>query len=262
MRRLLARRSARASEGRYVAEGMTLLQEALDAGAPIEAVYAAPGAPGPLLDRALASGARVFDLAPGVMERLADAASPQPVLTVLVRPDPDVAILRDATLVLVCAGLRDPGNAGTVLRSARAAGADGAIFCATSVDPYNPKTVRASAGALLHLPVVEAEELGGVVDRLGDWGFVRLAAVARGGRDYAEVDLTRRIALLVGNEAHGLAPEQLATVDELVTIPMAAHTESLNVGVATGIICFEAARQRRGGRRGSPDSPAMTGERP
>lgn len=236
-----------------MAEGPSLLREALAAGVAVESVYAAPGAPEELLALARDAGARIFRLTPGVVERVADAVNPQPVLSVLPRPAHRLDALRSASLVVVAAGLRDPGNAGTVIRSALAAGADGVVVCAQSVDPFNPKTVRASAGAVFRLPVVEDEGLSEVLFRLRAWGVVGLAAVARAGRDYRELDLTRRLALVVGNEAHGLGARDLATVEELVTIPMAAGTESLNVGVATGVICFEAARQR--GRSALPTPP-------
>jgi TrmH family RNA methyltransferase len=245
LRRLVGRRSVRAAEVAYVAEGPKLLIEALEAGVALESVYAAPGADPELLAKAVAAGARVFALAEGVMERVADTVAPQPVMAVLPMPSLPLRTLSRAAWVVVCAGVRDPGNAGTVLRAARAAGAEGVVFAETSVDPYNPKTVRASAGAIFRIPVCSAGSLESVLADLSSWGFCRLAAVARGGRAPEEVDLTARFALVVGNEAHGLGPRHLATVEELVSIPMAAESESLNVGVATGVICFEAARQRR-----------------
>lgn len=235
----------RDAEAAFVIEGAKLLGEALDAGAPVESVYWAPGAPTALLERALAAGARAFELTPEVLGRVSDTVTPQPVLAVVTMARPSLEALRGGELMLVCAGVRDPGNAGSVLRTARAAGAAGVAFCASSVDPHNPKTVRASAGALLHLTVAEADTLAEVMEAAGRWGMQRMAAVARGGQDYAAVDLTGPLALVVGNEASGLSPDELGLMDRLVTIPMAAGTESLNVGVATAVICFEAARQRR-----------------
>ena len=245
LRRLLTRKSVRQSEQRYVAEGPTLLEEALAAGVAVESVYAAPSAPSPLLDRARAAGARVFALAPGVLERVADTTTPQPVVSVLPMAPSGLEDLRGASMLVVCVELRDPGNAGTLLRSARAAGADGVVLCGTSVDLFNPKTVRASSGAFFRMPVAQAGPAGEVLSEISGWGLRRLAAVARGGVDPAGTDLRPPFALVVGNEAHGLGGDALATVEGLLTIPMAADTESLNVGVATAVICFEAARQRR-----------------
>ncbi|HET7488034.1 MAG TPA: RNA methyltransferase [Acidimicrobiales bacterium] len=228
-------------------EGVKVLSEALAAGAPVEAVFAAPGAPAELLDRAAAAGARVHSLAPGVLERVADAVTPQPVIATLPFLDVGLPALQGADLVVVCVDVRDPGNAGTVLRSAEAAGAGGVVLCDGCVDVYNPKTVRASAGSLFHVPVVAGGDPVAVLRTLGDWGVRRLAAVAEGGDDYAESDLRRPCALVLGNEASGLPAAVLAAgvLDGALTIPMAGRSESLNVGMAAAVLCFEAARQRR-----------------
>jgi TrmH family RNA methyltransferase len=228
------------------------LEVALDAHASVESVYVDPEAlvPGDgidaLLERALASGARVFELDHGVLARVADTVTPQPVLGVVGAVDVDLAQVAGLRpdLVVVCVDVRDPGNAGAVLRAAEAAGVDAVIYCGNSVDLSNPKTVRASAGALFHLPVVAGGAPEEVLDELGRWGLVRLGTVARNGTDYAALDLSRRVAVIVGNEASGL-PEFGDRLDELVSIPMAGRTESRNVGVAAAVVCFEAARQRR-----------------
>jgi TrmH family RNA methyltransferase len=228
-----------------VVEGTKLVEEALDAGAPVEAVYWCRGAPEALLERLRTDGVTTYELADGVLDRVADAATPQPVLAVVAMAPVGLAHLREAGAVLVCDQVRDPGNAGTLVRTARAAGVEGMVWCRSSVDVYSPKTVRASAGAVFRVPLVVDAEPGTVMAELGRWGFHRLAAVPEGGRDYAAMDLSGRFALMVGNESHGLGSAHLDLVDEVVSVPMAGGTESLNVGVATAVICFEAARQRR-----------------
>jgi TrmH family RNA methyltransferase len=228
-----------------VLEGTKVIGEALSAGVAVEAVYTAPGADDDVVARALAAGARVFELAPGVMEDVADTVTPQPVLAVAPYIDVPLERLRDATFVVVCAGLRDPGNAGTVLRSAEAAGAGGVVCCDGSVDLYNPKTVRASAGSLFHVPVVSGGDPVEVLEQLGAWQRQRLGAVAREGQDYVAFDLRTPTALVLGNEAHGLAPEVASACDAGITIPMSGRTESLNVGMAAAVLAFEVARQRR-----------------
>jgi TrmH family RNA methyltransferase len=160
--------------------------------------------------------------------------------------DVPIERLRDASFVVICVDVRDPGNAGTVLRSAEAAGADGVICCEGSVDVYNPKTVRASAGSLFHVPVVVGESPVTAADAVGAFGLTRLATVAHGAPDYTTADLTGRVAFLLGNEANGLDETVAAAADARVSIPMAGRTESLNVGMAAAVLCFEAARQRRG----------------
>ncbi len=251
LRRLLGRRSARLADGAFVIEGAKVLSEALDAGAAIEAVYVVEGTADPVLDRALRLGVRVFDLAPGVMEKIADTVTPQPVMAVAPRPETTLEALegplRAGGFVVVGVDLRDPGNAGTVIRSAEASGAVGVVLCEGSVEATNPKTVRASAGALFHVPVVSAGSPEDVLETLRNWG-VRMWATSvlgRGAVVYDEADLTGPTGIVMGNEAHGLSPQLAAAVDALVTIPMAGRTESLNVGMATAVLCFEAARQRR-----------------
>ena len=231
-----------------MAEGVKVISEALAARVPLEAVFAAPGAPADLLDRAAAAGARVHELAPGVLERVAGTVTPQPVMATLPYVDVDLEALRTAALVVVCVDVRDPGNAGTVLRSAEAAGAGGVISCNGCVDLYNPKAVRASAGALFHVPVVDGGDPVDVLRRLGDWGLRRLGAVAGRGGDYTSADLTFPTALVLGNEASGLPDSVVESLDGEITIPMAGRADSLNVGMAAAVLCFEAARQRRARR--------------
>lgn len=246
VRRLLRSHSARQAERAFVLEGEKLLGEAVHAGAPVESVYLAPGAAVP--DEVLAAAARVYELAPGVVERVADTVTPQPVLAVAPYVDIPFPDLTDRTFVVVCVDLRDPGNAGTVLRSAEAAGAEGVIFCVGAVDVYNPKTVRASAGSLFHVSVVAGGEPVSILRALGQQGLRTLGAAAHGGADYANTDFTTPFALVVGNEAHGLPADVTAALDGCVTVPMAGRAESLNAGMATAVLCFEAARQRRSAR--------------
>jgi TrmH family RNA methyltransferase len=260
----VGRRSARKDEGRFVIEGANLLEEALRAHAQIEAVYVdgewAPGAPAGgersgqperltrLLEVSLERGARVFELEPGVLARVAGTVTPQPVMAVVQAQVHHMESLRAKSprLVVVCVDVRDPGNAGGVVRSAWAAGAEGVVCCEGTVDLWNPKAVRASAGAVLHVPIVEGGAAMDVLDEIGQWGLRRLGTVSRGGEDYATCDLGSPVALVLGNEAGGLPLAQLGEhLDGLVSIPMAAGAESLNVGMAAAVLCFEAARQRR-----------------
>ena len=205
----------------------------------------APGFDDPVVGEVVGHGARRHDLAPGVLERVADTVTPQPVAAVVAAVDVPIDALEGADFVLVCVDVRDPGNLGTVLRTGEAAGTGGVICCEGSVDVYSPKTVRASAGSLFHVPVVAGGEPLEVLDRLGRWGLCRVGTSARNGTPYDEAVLSRPTAVVLGNEAHGLAAGLASDLDEVVTIPMAGRTESLNVGMAAAVLCFEAARQRR-----------------
>ena len=244
LRRLVRDPRARRAEQVFVLEGPHLLDAALAAGVPLEAVYVAPGGDDAVVARARAVSAPVYGLAPGVIERVADAVTPQPVLAVAAMPAPDLEELRSATLVVVCVAVRDPGNLGTVVRSASAAGAAGVICCDGTADPFGPKCVRASAGALFHLLLVAGRPAVEVLDELGSWGLRRLGARARGGVAYHRADLRGPTAFVLGNESHGLASDVEALLDGFVTVPMAPGVESLNVAAAASVLCFEAARQR------------------
>lgn len=249
LRRLLARRSVRRLDGAFVVEGATLLRAALDAGAEVESCYLAPGADADpavaaAADAARAVGARVFTLADGVLERVADTVTPQPVLAVVRQPAVDGGLLEHAGFAVVCVEVRDPGNLGTVVRSAAAAGADVVVCTASTVDPFNPKTVRASAGAVLSVPLVVDLDAADALRRLRAAGVRTVGAVAHGGRPHTEVDWTVPVALVLGNEAAGLRPEAAAALDATATIALASGVESLNVSMAATVLCFEVARQR------------------
>jgi TrmH family RNA methyltransferase len=287
-----------------VIEGVNALTVALEAAAPVEAIYVAidglddPGVGG-VLDLAAHRGVRVFELARGVMERIADASSPQAVCGVggfVDRPLAEVvaaaaesgnahsaaaesgnahsaaaesgnahsaaadsggAQIADAengagagpascsSLLLVCADIRDPGNLGALFRVADASGAGGVICCGTTVDPYNPKVVRASAGSMFNVPFAIEERVDEALAALAGAAYRRLATVAHGGADHLDTDLSGRLALIVGNEANGLGDELVEEMDGAVTIATVGRAESLNVAMAAAVLCFEAVRQRR-----------------
>jgi TrmH family RNA methyltransferase len=232
-----------------------VLDAALAAGAPVEAVYAAPGAgdhpaAAAVLVRARESGVRVLELRAGVLERVADAATPQPVCAVVGFVDVALDTVLGRAPLLVCVDVRDPGNLGALVRVADAAGAGGVIACAGSADPYGPKTVRASAGSLFHVPLVTGGPAAEVLAALGSAGYRRLGTLARGGLDYVEADLSGRVALVFGNEASGLDPGTASLLDGAVTVPMAGRAESLNVAMTATVLCFEIDRRRRAGTEG------------
>jgi TrmH family RNA methyltransferase len=217
-----------------VVEGHTLMSEALAAGLRIEAVYVHDGV---AVD--VPAGVPVRTVRPGAFEGIVSTVSPQPVVALVEVPQRELTDLVAPTLVVVAAGVADPGNLGTIIRSAEAAGADAVVATVGSADVWSPKVVRASAGAVFHLPVVD----GVAVDDLVRLGLPLIGAVARGGVDHDLVPLTDPVAIVVGNEAHGL-PAGLA-LDGLVTVRHEGRAESLNVAMAATVLLFEAARQRR-----------------
>ncbi len=185
-------------------------------------------------------GVETFELGPGVIERVASTETPQPVLAVVRRRVGDAALLSRCTFVLVGDRIADPGNAGTLLRSAEAAGADAVVFTAGSVDVFNPKVVRSSAGALFSIPLLVVDRA--LTEVLPIEGVHSVGTSSHSGAAYSSVDFLRPTAIVVGNEAHGLDPD--APVDAWVTIPHAGRAESLNVAMAATVLVFEVARQR------------------
>ncbi|HLI16083.1 MAG TPA: RNA methyltransferase [Acidimicrobiales bacterium] len=250
LRRLLRQRSYRRAERAFVAEGANLVGAALEAGAPVEAVYYAPEAldqpsAARLLAEARRSGVRCFGLARGVLERVADAVTPQPICAVVAALDVPLERLAPADVLLVCVGVRDPGNLGAIVRSADAAGCGGVVCCGEGADPYNPKAVRSSAGSIFHVPLVLAGEARAALGELAAAGFCRVATRPSGAPDYATAPLAGRVALVLGSEAAGLPDELGDCFDAAVSIPMRGRAESLNVAMAATVLCFELARRER-----------------
>lgn len=235
----------RKAEGVFVVEGTKLLHDALRSGIRVESVYVAGALDDQAVRDAHSRGIRVVELEDGVMERISDTVTPQPVMTVVETPAAVLDDLSNCSSIMVLVDVRDPGNAGTIIRSAEASGIDAVVFVDQSVDPYNPKTVRSTAGAIFYVPVVR--DVG--FDEFREWasrnGFPTVGTAMEADIDYDEADLTGKVAIVVGNEANGLSPEQLTALDRTISIPMQGRSESLNVSMAASIVSFELARQRR-----------------
>jgi len=252
--RQLAKRALRQRARSFLAEGPQAVAEALASPgvvrqlfvtAPARARYPA------LVEEAGQQGADVQGVSGEVMAELAQTITPQGLLAVCQFVDVPLARLAAAPgrLVVVLANVRDPGNAGTVLRTADAAGADGVVFSDASVDPYNSKCVRASAGSLFHLPVVVSAALRDVVAALRGAGLAVLAADGQAGRPLPDLGadgrLGRPTAWLFGNEAWGLPAGMLALADEAVAVPIYGRAESLNLAAAAAVCLYASAQAQR-----------------
>jgi len=224
-----------------VVEGAVLLGEAADAGWRVVAQVLAPeGEPLPGV------GDDLWFLAPEVLEKVADTSTPQPVLGIVERRTSTLDSIPDDGWLLVLDRIADPGNAGTLIRSAEAAGAAGVVITKGSVDWSSPKTVRSSAGAVFHVPVIEVNDIG-VVKRAG-WTILGTTShEAPGAVSFREADLSGRVAVVLGNEAHGMDAD--ASVDQWVSIPHVGRSESLNVAMAGTLVAFEVARQKLAGSK-------------
>lgn len=251
LRRLSGRRSARADAGRFVIDGPRLVTEALTAGIVLHDVFVptdAVDAPTvlALVELLDAAGVPVHLVAPDVFAGVASTEAPQPAIAVATPPAwrLDDVVRADALLVLV--DVADPGNAGTLVRVAEAAGIGGVVACGRGVEWWNPKVVRAAAGSLFRVPVAEAPDAAALLDQLAAGGIATLATVLDDAVPYTAVDLVGPVAIVLGSEAHGLAPEVVARATHRIHIPMLGAVESLNVAMAGAVCAFELARCRRG----------------
>jgi len=249
------------TEGWVGVEGARLVEDALRSGLETAAILASASGERhlehlmPWLERSTSAqgehSPRLLETTDRLFAGASGTETPQGIAA-LVRPRPftfDDLLRGDVPLVVVLVGVQDPGNVGTVFRSAEAFGATGAIATRGTAFPWAPKVLRASAGSALRLPIVAGAALPVALVQLKIAGLKILAATARGdntspARSPGETDLRSPIALLVGNEGAGLPAEIEHSADELVQIPIASVVDSLNAGVAASVVLYEAARQR------------------
>ena len=253
--RSLRLRKYREQEGCFLVEGIRIVEEALACAAPVETVVFAPDLLVSERAQALVEQAgleRCLALSAEAFRSLSDRDDPQGIAAVVRIEDRPLSALPISAemLVVVACQLSDPGNLGAIIRTADAAGVTGVIAVTPSVDLYDPQTVRATMGSLFALSVIYPVDAVGL-DR---WvGEVRAAGVplcivassAHGRQDYYDVDYRRPLALLVGNERHGLPPDLRDRADLLVRLPMFGRATSLNVSAAAAAMVYEVIRQRR-----------------
>lgn len=253
----MTRSSARSGVGRFLAEGPAAVREALALPGSVSDLFVTATAEhrfAELVASAADAGVRVTLVTDEAAAGLSETVTPQGLVAVCAIPPAGLAAVAASRprLVAVLAEIRDPGNAGTILRTAGAVGADAAIFAGDCVDPYNGKSVRASAGGIFHLPVVRGVDLPAVTDALRRAGLQVLAADGAATVDLEALDarggLADATAWVFGNEARGLSAPAAATTDLRVRIPMTGQAESLNVGAAAAICLYASARAQRRGR--------------
>jgi TrmH family RNA methyltransferase len=239
----------RDADRRFLVEGPQGVREALASDTSVDVLFHR-GSADDLVEAARMAGVDTIHVSEEVMSKLTSTITPQGFVAVVRFVDIGLEELpAEPRCVAVLHSVRDPGNAGTVMRSADAAGADAVVFCATSVDVYNPKTVRASAGSLFHVPVARASDTAQALEVIRSRGCRIYAMDARGAEDLYALDLTRPTTFLLGNEAWGLPPEVASLADATVRVPILGRAESLNLAAAATVSLFEWARQLREGRR-------------
>lgn len=237
---LQQRPRARRKERKLALEGVRLIRDAVTRGvAPEFVLYTPKGADYELIAQLQNTRAKLIPVSDEVMAYVSDTQQPQGMIAVVPLPLPELP--RQPTLALVLDGVREPGNLGTMLRSAAAAGVDVVALSPDCVDPYNPKVLRAGMGAHFALPILELQwfEIAQLVE-----GMQVLLAAGEAEQRYTDVDLTQRTALVIGNEAHGATAARKLPHVQPIAIPMLNATESLNAAIAASVILFEAQRQR------------------
>ena len=231
----------------FLAEGLRTVEEAVTSGqveqlfyTPIEDEHTRA-----VLERAAAEGIPLYCVTDAVMKKMADTDSPQGILAVCRMTQPKLEqLFASGKMLLVLDRVGDPGNVGTMLRTADAAGIGGIVLLKGCVDIYAPKTVRATMGSLFHVPVFSGAEEELFVRAVKRAGYELLVTSLEGADNLYRASLSGRLAFVMGNEANGVTDSLMAAADKKVYIPMAGRAESLNVAMAAGIVMFEALRRR------------------
>ncbi|HEY5648077.1 MAG TPA: RNA methyltransferase [Nitrospiria bacterium] len=243
--------AVRRKEGRFLAEGVRLLEEAFNSGLVCSGFFytkklSARPRGTELLALARRCRAPVFEVRDSVLDGLKETKTVQGAVGLFRKPAPSSG--NPTPFSVMACGLRDPGNLGTLFRVSEAAGVDEVLVTPGTVDPFNPKSLRAGMGSQFRMPGFEVADPPDRLSRIKKKGGQVIASIPRGGSDPADLDLTRPGVLLVGQEADGLPGPLLAAATHRVTIPMLREVESLNTAIAAGILLYERIRQKKTGR--------------
>ncbi len=248
--RRLSTLKGRRAAGQFLAEGPQAVREAVAAGVVARLFVTGSGAErhAGIVQDAANSGVVVLPVGEAELASLTGTVTPQGLVAVCRAASASLedVLARPPRLVVVCAQVRDPGNAGTVIRCADAFGADAVVLTQGSVDVHNPKTVRASVGSIFHLPVVEDVSLAEAADALRGAGLTVVAADGSGSQTLLDLDLSVPVAWVFGNEAWGLPPADLATADIVARVPMWGGAESLNLSTAAAVCLYATAAAQHG----------------
>lgn len=238
----------RRKDGVFVAEGIKMFEEAPQGW--IREVYVSESFYEKMPDKLSAKldHCSYEVVSDSVFQKVSDTQTPQGILCVLKQPKyefTDLGVMRQThPLVMVLEDIQDPGNLGTILRTGEGAGVTGVIMTKETVDIFNPKTIRATMGSIYRVPFLYTESIAEAIERLKRNNISVFAAHLKGERFYSELNFTRGTAFLIGNEGNGLKDETAALADVYLKIPMEGRVESLNAGVASAILMYEAHRQR------------------
>jgi len=244
------RKKGRKRRGKFILEGYRILMQYLDTGLEPETVFITPAfassPEGEKLSGLLKSGELIY-LSESLLKRIADTISPQGVIAVVDKPDYRVEeIFRGAELLLLLDRIQDPGNMGTIIRTAVAAGVDGIIILKGSVDIYNLKVLRSTMGAIFNIPIISDLALADFMDCYQELAgnFQLVSTILQAGQYYNEPDYNEPLILVVGNEAGGIREEIIGSSDLTVKLPLIGEIDSLNVAVAAGVVLYKIIEKR------------------
>ena len=240
----------RRQEKAFLIEGVKMVEEALRDKAGVRQVIASPSLTQhhgkSIIRLAEMSGVEVLWISERLLDQLSETKTPQPVMAVVEmrQQSAEALIDRPGELIVLCHRLQDPGNLGTIIRSVEAVGASGVAVTQHTVDPYNARSVRASMGSILRVPLARVPDGTDFLARCGQRGFQIAALVLQGGKSPFDLDLRIPTVFVLGQEGSGLQEELLKEVTHRVRIPMAATIDSLNVATSAAVVLYEAMRQR------------------
>lgn len=248
--RSLTEHKHRKKDKAFLIEGVKMVEEALRENLGVKMVVATPSllqhhGKG-VLKLAESRSVDMLWISEKVMDSVSESKTPQPLMAVVgMKQYSEEALLADQSgLIVIAHQLQDPGNLGTIIRTTEAVNASGVVLTAKTVDPFNPKAVRASMGSLLRLPIVNVTDIRGFIQKCKQKGFQTAATVLTGEKTHFDIDLTKPTALIFGQEGAGLPQDIMSEIDVLVRIPVAETIDSLNVATAAAVILYEAMRQR------------------
>lgn len=246
--KLLKNRKYREEKQLFFIEGARFVEEAFEAEAQVEAVFVSEELKNigsklsSMIEKATCSK---YSVTEKVFREISDTETPQGILAIVGMQKNDLSAAKNGNgLFVVLDSVRDPGNMGTIIRTADAAGFSGAIACKGCVDVYNPKVLRSTMGSIFHMPVYSGFETTEAIKLLKANGITVYASHLKGNSSIYDVNLTANAAIVIGSEAEGISDETAGAADVLVKIPMPGKAESLNASVAAAVMIFESVRQR------------------
>ncbi|MEG0568149.1 MAG: RNA methyltransferase [Clostridium sp.] len=239
----LKQKKYRESENLFIAEGIRFVECAIENNSLEYILYSSKLYSTSGYERVLDSGVDTYEIEESVLESICDTVNPQGVIGVCRKSLYEV---EDAlgNLVAIIDGVQDPGNMGTIIRTCDAAGVSGIVILKGTVDIYNPKVLRSTMGSIFHMPIVHIDSLLSIKSRLDEKNYNILATSLEAKLSLYDYDFSNNTAFILGNEANGVSSESFSLATDLIIIPMEGSAESLNVGVANGVIVYEALRQK------------------